>query len=176
MVAKELQNAGANVSVSDSDLTKLHSARGSSYTIYENLLEGIKDKDLIVGCTGKVWLTQHEMSQLKHGVYIVNATSKKLEIDYQDLEALCQDRMKMENSIGYTYKIGRDRCEIHLLADGFPVNFFENESIPDEQIQFILALMAASAIELLENKYEPGIHDISKELQNKIASYQLDHG
>lgn len=176
MVAKELQNAGANVSVSDTDLTGLHSAKGSSYTICENLLEGITDKDLIVGCTGKVWLTQHEMSRLKHGVYIVNATSKRLEIDYQDLEALRQDRVKMENSIGYTYEIGSDRREIHLLADGFPVNFFENESIPDEQIQFILALMAASAIELLQNEYEPGIHDISNELQNKIASYQLDHG
>lgn len=175
-VAKELRKAGANVSVSDSDTHKLHSAKESSYTTYEDPKNGITEKDLIVGCTGKVWLTECEMSQLKHGAYFVNATSKKMEIDYDDLDALCQDRVKMDNSIGYTYKIGSDRRELHLLADGFPINFFENESIPDEQIQFIPALMAVSAIELLQHKYEPGIHDVPKELQNKIASYQLCHG
>jgi adenosylhomocysteinase len=176
MVAKELSNAGANVSVYDSDQRRLHSARESSYTVYEDPKEGIRDKELIVGCTGKVWIEEGEMSQLKHGTYFVNATSKRLEINYDHLEVLCHERVEMDKFIGYTYKIGSDRREIHLLADGFPVNFFDNESIPDEQIQFIPALMAASAIELLEQKPEPGIHKVSDELQKKVASYQLRHG
>ena len=36
------------------------------------------------------------------------------------------------------------------MADGFPVNFYDTESVPKEQIQFIITMLFYSLIFLIE--------------------------
>ena len=43
------------------------------------------------------------------------------------------------------------------MADGFPVNFFAGESVPDKAIAFIIALLFKSAEYLIDKNLPNGI-------------------
>ncbi len=99
---------------------------------------------------------------------LVNATSKRREINYQDLDSLTVSR-EVKKGFGIKYKttLGKD---IWLLANGYPVNFFDSESVPDKDIQFVPALLFKAAALLFDKKYSVKlkVHIIPARLQDEI--------
>ena len=81
------------------------------------------------------------------------------------------EELKKKRGIGTEYKLkGGREIIIRLLADGFPVNFFEkSESIPDRKIQFIPALLLGAAGHLVSTGVsENEIIDIPKTLEERL--------
>src|SRR5262249_44915609 len=130
----------------------------------------VHDRDLIIGCTGDVPFQFQEILSIEHQAVFVNASSKRREINYAELNALTDQEVASQvvPGIGHRRRLVNGR-ELILLANGYPVNFV-GESVPDQEIAFILALLQQSAIWLVENvgTLQPGLVDVPGELQKEI--------
>jgi S-adenosylhomocysteine hydrolase len=121
---------------------------------------------LIIGVTGAQSIGKVEISSLRHGAILVSASSDRDEIDIKELELLAGDKKNMEDflsrdgqKIGTLYILERlDSRHILLLADGYPVNFYYSESVPNESFDPILTILFRSVLELaIKPKIPPGI-------------------
>ena len=82
------------------------------------------------------------------------------------MKRLCLNEKRTK--IGTWYELANGN-KILLLADGFPVNFFSSESVPDKAIDPILTLMFLGAVKLAKEDLEPKIHKCPID-ENDIAS------
>lgn len=112
----------------------------------------MKNKNFVIGASGRQSVDSAVISVLSHGVYVVSASSERYEINIEELQAQAQ---RVENltdadgkAIGSTYLLPpTDRC-VHVLANGYPINFWGFESMPEEASDMILTLLLLSAVEL----------------------------
>jgi S-adenosylhomocysteine hydrolase len=133
---------------------------------------------LIIGVTGTQSIGKVEISSLRHGAILVSASSDLDEIDVKELELLAGDKKNMEDAlsrdgqkIGTLYTLERlDSRQILLLADGYPVNFYYSESVPNESFDPILTILFRSVLELaIRPKIPPGIN---LKIVNDLVSYE----
>jgi S-adenosylhomocysteine hydrolase len=131
---------------------------------------------LIIGATGTQSIGKAEISLLKHGAILVSVSSDRDEIDVKELERLAGDKKNIEEvfsrdgqKIGTQFTLERlDSRQILLLADGYPVNFYYSESVPNESFDPILTILFLSVLKLaIEPKIRPGIH---LKIVNKLVS------
>jgi hypothetical protein len=64
---------------------------------------------------------------------------------------------------------------IRIAADGFPVNFFNSESVPGYDIQPVLGMLFLAACRLLEHAPAIGINDFTVADQNLIEQIYNRH-
>jgi len=137
--------------------------------------EPLSNYSIVVGCTGRqreaAPLDAAALLWLQHTAVVASATSKRSEINYADLASLT---VREEHQPGYGRIITmRNEFSFALLANGFPVNFFDtSESVPDTMIQFIPAIMLAGAAYLAQRSLPAGIHDVPSKLQDQIDRIQ----
>ncbi|MBI5676843.1 MAG: hypothetical protein HZC48_13670 [Nitrospirae bacterium] len=152
----------------DSDSSKRKEAKRTGIQIAKSIMEKIGEVSLIIGGTGKSPINFREIVKVRHNTVFVNATSKRKEINYQDLDGLTNS-MDLKKGFGIRYRttLGKD---IWLLANGYPVNFFDAESVPDKDIQFVPALLFKAAALLFDKKYseKSKVHNIPGKLQAEI--------
>ena len=166
-VAKSFKGNGAIVSVFDSLPERLEAAKQDGFNISQDLEVDMSNQFLVIGCTGKESLHIEHLLRANYGLYIVNASSKRLEIDYSDLSSITQSTENIPG-FGTIYHLINGR-KITLLANGFPVNFFNAESVPDYEIEFIYGLLFMSAVHLIsEDNLIPGILEVPNSIQNDI--------
>lgn len=173
----QMKNDGVDLTIYDIDEKKCEDARRNEIHVVKNMTELLEGKNLIVGCSGRELIGLQELRAADRNIFFVNATSKLKEIKYNEF-IMIADKIKVRRGIGTEYKLkGGRRIIIRLLANGFPVNFFEgSESIPDKQIQFIPALLLASAGYLVTKQInERKIIDIPEEIQNNIVKLMNLH-
>lgn len=147
MIAESLKSIGAKLKVYDKDIDKRKQAISNKYIVAKSPLDLIKDSDIIVEATGNPdpWCKEEELLELKHGCYFLSASSKRMGIDYNKLNRLTKrDSQIYLPGIGIRYTLHNDNT-VTLLANGFPINFFIGESVPDKSIAFILTLLFKSA-------------------------------
>jgi len=171
-LALEMQSNGIDVTIYDLEEKINEDARKNDLEVAQSLEELLPGKTLIIGCTGKEVVGLSELRKVDRNMYFVNATSKLRELKYSEFLDIAEE-LKIKVGIGTEYKLkGGREIIIRLLADGFPVNFFESsESIPDQKIQFIPALLLGAAGHLVSTGiYEPLIHEISSALEDRIES------
>lgn len=153
-IADETKKQQAIVSISEINPVKLISARLAGFET-KSLLNLVKESDIIIGATGRKSIGREQILSLKNNAILVNASSKRIEIDVEELEKLCLS--KEPTKIGTWYELVNGN-KVLLLADGFPVNFFSSESVPDKAIDPILTLMFLGAIRIAKENLEPKIH------------------
>ncbi len=164
-IAKQLRDAlKMIVTVFDIDSTALLEARNEGFITESILTNAVNDKFLIVGATGQTSIGRAELLNMEHNTYLVSASSDQREIGLIELEFLAQDKNDIkvnDKKIGTKYIIRATDKVINLLADGFPINFWASNSMPNEVSDLIMSLIFVSLLYLAEHH---------RELDNKIDS------
>lgn len=161
--AQGLKKQNAIVRISDSDSVRQLIARFNGFETgpIDSLLS---DSDLVIGTTGSCTIGDKEIPLLKHGVVLVNASSKRVEIDIDALEAFKQQCTSIECGLRYNLLNNRD---VLLLGNGFPINFLD-ESVPDRVFDLILTELLMCTAYLITTDLEPGIYKECVD-ENEIA-------
>jgi S-adenosylhomocysteine hydrolase len=163
------------VSVHDSDKTKLVEAYQHGFDTIENLRIGVKDKFLIIGATGETVVGRSEILGMEHNVYLVSASSEQWEFCISELEALSSQKEEIWSDgekIGTKYKIRNTEKCINLIADGYPINFWKTESMPNEVSDLIMSLILVSAVEIATKSPMP--QKINSDVVNELEErYEL---
>ncbi len=158
-----------NVTVFDSNPNVLVGIL-SKINIVKSLPEGVKNKKLIIGATGQTSIGRSELLSMEHNTYLVSASSDQKEIGLDELEALNSKKEEIlinNKKIGTVYQLRATRKQINLIADGYPINFWSTESMPNQVSDLILTLIFLSAIEICEN-HDKMSSNIQEEKVNEI--------
>ncbi|MEY2519415.1 MAG: adenosylhomocysteinase [Verrucomicrobiota bacterium] len=154
-IAFHLTNAfNMAVSVVDPDLAALLRARHKRSIVAEAQLKfedlQFRSPALIVGTTGTNSITGPILRQLGADAILVSTSSDRVEIDIAALEQLAGERITQVVEGKTTYDIGtKDQPrQITLLAEGYPINFYGSESLPNDTIDPIMTLLLLCAVEL----------------------------
>jgi adenosylhomocysteinase len=102
---------------------------------------------VVIGATGRKSIGLREILALEHQSVLVSASSDQVEIGLPELARLSQGRrgtvltnpLAIDKKVGDWYRIVKTQNEILLLAEGYPVNFWERESLPPRVAQVALA-------------------------------------
>ena len=166
-VAQTLKQRGLEVCVYDENPDRRGRAALEDFDVATNLQAGLSDRSLIIGCTGRVPFGFEEIAQLKHAAVFISASSKNRELDYQSLEELTVGERQIDG-VGVEISLVNGR-KILLLADGRPINFVD-ESVPDEDIAFIGALLYRAALYLVTDcaGRDGGFYDVPLEIQEEV--------
>lgn len=165
-VARTLVKYDLRLTIFDDDPEKLKAVE-SGIEVVHTSEELMRNRDIIIGCSGHKWVQTKELKNINRSVYFVNATSKLKEIDYKHFNDAVEAPTRLRRfGSEYRLRVGH-KPMIRLLADGFPVNFF-GESVPDQQIQFIPALLLSSACYLATAELQKEIVPVPDALQEEI--------
>jgi len=146
------------VSVFDLDEAKLVKAQQYGFNTEEALRQGVRTKFLIVGATGETVIGRDEILAIDHNTYLVSASSEQWEFGIHDLNALSSKKEELYEDgkkVGTRYIIRNKENYINLIADGYPVNFWYSESMPNEVSDLVMSLILLSAIEVALAKDMP---------------------
>lgn len=137
-------------------------------------LTNLSQFDIVIGVTGSYVLKQ-ELAELKDGVILVNGSTRKKEFDFRSIARYI---MKRSEKTSYTKISLTDGNSIHLLAHGYPVNFFRTESIPEYILDLVYSEMLLLSERLIEQKFSPGFYRVEQhfpEIEELVASLWLSH-
>lgn len=152
-IAKKLIDRGASGKIFDkSTLGHIEASFGDGLTVVDSPMEAIEKSDIVIESSGSnsAWAGIGEFSKFKNGSYFLSSSSKQLGLNYEELEKITLSTINLPG-IGKRYLL-TNKNHINLLADGYPINFFMGESVPDNQIQFIIALLFGAAYYGIKNK------------------------
>ncbi|MHA1325418.1 MAG: ORC-CDC6 family AAA ATPase [Candidatus Helarchaeota archaeon] len=158
------------VSIYDIDNTKLIKAKQSGFDTEENLKDCVKEKFIIVGATGETVIGRSEILAMEHNVYLISASSEQWEFCISELDYLSSEERIIKcdgEKIGTRYKIRNTERYINLIADGYPINFWNVESMPNEVSDLIMSLIFISSVEIATNR------SLSREINHNIIN-ELD--
>lgn len=178
-IAYYLRNSlSMQVTIYDSDTAKLIKAQQYGFNIEKELEAAVKEKYLIVGATGETVIGRSEILAMVHNTYLISASSEQWEFCIFELDALSSEKMDLltdGKKIGIRYKIRNTEKYVNLIADGYPINFWETESMPNEVSDLIMSLIFISAVEIATNQsLSAGINiDIINELDKKYDLSKL---
>jgi len=165
-IAKRLRDKGMIVTIYDSDSLKITKAREEGFEAVNEPYNAVKNKLLVIGCSGETSIGREEILSLSDRTYLVSASSDQREIGLIELDSLSSNKeiLKNENGrkIGTSYTICGQNKVIHLIADGFPINFWYSESMPDQVSDLILSLIYVSAIDLVKKEFGNGLQNINE--------------
>jgi adenosylhomocysteinase len=171
-VAKSLKGRSSIVQIYDKEATAKSEARVDGYEVFESIIDLIKASQMIVESTGNVWTSnKNEMRRIifsfKNNSYFVSASSKKMGIDPDEFKRLVYESETINwPGVGVKYKLRNDEGNyVILIADGYPINFFLGESVPDKEIAFILAWLykCTEILAIKSRDIKPGIIDTNNE-------------
>jgi S-adenosylhomocysteine hydrolase len=149
-VARELRANGVNVTVYDLDHEKLLQATEDGFNWTDSSPAAVSDRDLVIGTSGTASIGQAEFAKLRSGTVVVSSSSEQVEIRLEELrqQAIAEHAYVVDGkTIGSRYKLPRNR-EVTVIADGFPINFWDFESMPYGAAELVMTLMFLSAIEV----------------------------
>ena len=170
-IASKARGMGANVIVTEVDPVKALEAVMDGFRVMP-MDKAAELGDIFVTATGDVDVIKgRHIERMKNNAIIANSGHFNVEINMQELENLSRGKEKIrENVEKYTLKNGGN---IYLLAEGRLVNLAAAEGHPSEVMDMSFANQALAVRYLTENKLEPGVHKIPKEIDEVIARLKL---
>ncbi|MBC8521124.1 MAG: hypothetical protein H8D26_03930 [Methanomicrobia archaeon] len=183
-IVEGLKNMGIRMTVYDRESARRIDAQNNGCTAELEPYNAVKDKFLVIGCSGETSIGSKEILSLKHKAYLVSASSDQMEIDIPALGDLSKkEKQPLKNLndnkiIGTSYVIRGKDYEVRLLADGYPVNFWCSESMPNQVSDLILSVIFLSTFELVVNKkeYPRGFQNVDKIVkEHKIGEIYEDY-
>lgn len=141
------------------------------FSLAESAAQAAENKNLVIGASGNTSITSDVIKNLPHGSYLASASSELYEID---IDELVRQNIKMnllnnddDIEIGTTFTLPPTNRQINLLANGYPVNFWGFESMPEQASDLILSLILLSSVEISIGNYSEPI--INPQAVNSIA-------
>jgi S-adenosylhomocysteine hydrolase len=125
---------------------------------------------LVVGTTGspEPSINRKLLSRVKSSCVLVSTSSDRNEIDFAALRnmSIGEPHVEAEGREVYTINDGSGR-RVTVLAEGYPINFYGSDSVPNDTIDPVMAILLLSAISLCkdahamasggERKYRAGV-------------------
>jgi S-adenosylhomocysteine hydrolase len=139
-------------------------------------VDAVRGKGLVVGASGNRSIDSTVIAALSHNTYVVSASSEQYEIDVEELEQQQKRRVPLVDDtgrpVGTSYSLPSGNRTIHLVANGYPVNFWGSESMPEQAADLIMSLILLSLVEVAQGSYaKPGL---DSDAVNEIADkYKL---
>ncbi len=156
------------VYIYDINPLKLFEAKIDGFYICEKL-QNLDKFDVIIGVTGDVVLNKKDLLALRNGTILVNGSTRKKEFD---LDSLKEEIEKIVDLGSYQKIFLKNGKRIYLLNNGYPVNFYKTESVPDMIIDLVFSEIYLLTSILLSKKISPGYYPIEKffpEIEEKVA-------
>jgi S-adenosylhomocysteine hydrolase len=151
-VGASLVQERAVVTVYDPDPLKTLQAPQAGFQAAATSPELVRDKFLIIGTSGQCTVGWDEVLSLSHGSHLASPSSEQYAFGIMELEALSDGRSRPfqpgGREVGTTYTLRRNNAEVTLLANGYPVNFWEMESMPNQASDLVLSLLLLAAVDI----------------------------
>ncbi|MEV6970839.1 NAD(P)-dependent oxidoreductase [Hamadaea sp. NPDC051192] len=150
-IAGILRNRGMRVAVYDRDLVRLISAHETGYLTGTSLTDLLAEHRplLVIGTTGRTSLTEEHYAVLRRDCFLASVSSRNTEFDLPALAARAESVVDL-GRIGYRYRLG-DHVNVTVLADGYPVNFHQADSVTKSHSDLICAALLLGACVLADN-------------------------
>jgi len=170
-IAMRAKGMGADVMVSEIDPIKAVEANMDGFEVL-TATEGIKKTDFVVTSTGcKGVVGEEELRNAKDGCILANSGHFNNEIDIQRLEEMAVSSKEVrEDVMEYEMKDGR---KLYLLSEGRLVNLAAGQGHPAEIMDMSFALQMLAAEHVVMNDLENAVHDIPREIDEKVARLRL---
>lgn len=166
-IAERFNKIGMNITIYDPSPEKRVYARDKGLTIVEESYNAVKNKLLVIGCSGETSISRKEISNLDHKSFLVSASSDQKEIGLIELKSMSQKSSELVvdgKKIGTSFMLrGQKEKTINLLADGFPINFWYSESMPNQVSDLILSYIFLCGLELCcdRDRFENSINQVN---------------
>ena len=156
-VAAKAKGLGANVIVTEIDSVKAIEAHMDGFSVM-TMDEAAELGDIFVTLTGcKDVITGRHFEKMKNGVLLANAGHFDVEINKNDLKAMCVDSFEARDNI--TAYVMPDGRELNLLAESRLVNLAAGDGHPAEIMDMSFAIQLQSVLYL---------NSVGKTLPNKL--------
>ncbi len=182
-LAERLRNEGMLVTVYDPDPSRLLKASQAGLHCAESTVQAVRHKFLVVGSSGECTIGRDEILALSHGTHLASASSEQYEVAIDELDALSGGRTESfapEGKVaGMVYTLRKNENKVVLLANGYPINFWGINSMPDQASDLILTLLLLSLNDVAAGKVSRGginverVNDLAKEYE--VAKLYLQH-
>ncbi len=171
-IAMRAKGMGADVLVSEVDPVKAVEAKMDGFEVAP-AKENIKKADFVVTATGcKNVIGEEEIKNAKDGCILANSGHFNNEINIDALEEHSKSTQIARDDVKeYRMKDGR---KLYLLADGRLVNLAVGQGHPAEIMDMSFALQMLGAEYVVKNDLETRVHDIPRELDEKVAKLRLE--
>jgi len=164
-VARSLHARGAIVTCFDtSPIRQIEASARGFRAIDRNRL--LAESDLVVGATGTGAISANEIPLLKDGAILASASSGRKEFPLDALTAAAQNRTRLSESVTRLELTGG--ATIHLIKEGFPVNF-RGASLPPSIADLLFAELALCLRRLVVSPPQPGLHSLDFAEEEKVA-------
>lgn len=165
-IAKWLRTNGADTSIYEPLPQRQLWAQQKGFYLAGSPEEAARGKSIIIGCSGRRSINSRVIANLAHGTYIISASSEQYEIDVEEIKRRASEEEELrvdygsERLIGTDYIISPNNRRIHLLCNGYPINFWGMDSMPDEASDLIMTLIFLAAVDLARGLHKtPEIND-----------------
>lgn len=132
----------------------------------------LSDFDVIIGTTG-TYALKGELVHLKPGVFLVNGSTRRREFDFRSIPKSIESRVDDKRHTKITLINGK---VIYLLAHGYPVNFFQTESVPEYILDLLYAEMFLLCQRMITKRFDPGYYRVEEHftmIEEEVASSWL---
>ncbi len=87
-----------------------------------NIYEVLQKSDVVLGCTGRNWLSTHYLADIKHKIQFISCSSR--DVEFQNLLNLVRDRGGYLRNLYQNFEVEVVEGQKHYIANGgFPINF-----------------------------------------------------
>jgi hypothetical protein len=130
-------------------------------TLASSPAEAVRGALFVIGASGRRSVTPDVIANLAHDTFLVSASSERHEIDADYLRAVALATAPLplltgvpagtQARAGTTYRLpgrGAGGRDIHLIADGYPVNFWGFDSLPEPHADLVMSLVLLGAAAL----------------------------
>ena len=171
-----LRQNGVIVTIFEPNPENQLQAQQAGFPALTSSVEAVQNKDFVIGTSGKQSINSQIIANLAHGTYILSASSELYEIDIEELQAQQIEMKSLRNEsgfqIGTTFVLPQKNKDIHLLANGYPINFWGFDSMPEEASSLIMTLILLCSVEVALG-YHPAC-GVNSDVVNQIAKkYKL---
>jgi adenosylhomocysteinase len=143
------------IKIFDGDANKRKAAADDGFIVDDNIRNLIEREHglFVIGATGATSIREEEILALENDSVLISASSDQNEIGRNALGYTSMNRKgeplthpMTGEKVGDVYKITENRNEITLLAEGYPINFWNTESMPIKVSQVAMVPLFLSTV------------------------------
>ncbi len=178
-IANELKNSlpwRMKTEVYDLDVDLRRKAKEDGHIVDDDIRSLIPDAKLVIGITGRTSIGRDEILLLRHRCILLSSSSDQVEIDLgalRDLSGKPQPLTEPDiGKVGDIYRLTSNKNEILLLAEGYPINFWKTESLPNKLSQIVLTPIFLCTLALVKRVNEIAIGHPDKDFVDKLLDQE----